>query len=207
MHRFVRFPYLAALGFASLLLGMSHAGAATAGGMPANGSVITFTGSQTGQCLGVTNSSAASGARVRMQACSASPFQQWKVKADAAGYYQFANVGSGLCIDIPGASAERSVLQQWGCGNGSWQKWQVRSAAAGHYYVTSKSSGLALEEDVTRKPGAVLQSAYTGGENQYWSLGSASAAKTETESKDDPIGFGAGTTGGAGCYRRQRLRH
>jgi pectate lyase len=197
MHRSVRIPYLAALGLASFMFGTPHAGAATAGGMPANGSVITLTGDQTGHCLGVTNSSAASGARLRMQACSATPFQQWKVKADAAGDYQFANVGSGLCIDIPGASAERSVLQQWGCGSGPWQKWQIRGGAAGHYYITSKSSGLALEEDVSRKPGAVLQSAYTGSENQYWSLGSAGVAKAE--SNDDPIGFGAGTTGGAGA--------
>lgn len=167
-------------------------------GMPANGAVITLTGIHTGHCLGVTDSSTASGARLRMQACSASPFQQWKVTLDAAGDYRFANVGSGFCADVPGASAERTVLQQWGCGNGTWQKWQFHGDATGHYYITSKSSGLALEEDVLRKPGAVLQSAYIGGANQHWAWGRAGAAKTETESKDEPIGFGAGTTGGAG---------
>lgn len=225
--------------------------AGSAGGMPADGSVITLIGKHAGNCLGVTNSSTESGARLRMQACNGLPFQQWKIKSDAAGAYRLANLGSGLCVDIPGGATEQTVLQQWGCGDGSWQKWQFRAAATGQYYITSKVSGLALEEDVRRKPGAVLQSDYTGAANQAWSVSSASAAKnqvpnqaptlgkanqlppagsanqapslgkanplpptgganqaprsggssaakTETRNTDVPLGFGAGTTGGAG---------
>ncbi|WP_423599025.1 RICIN domain-containing protein [Roseateles sp. MS654] len=192
MLNFKKSPYLAAVGLASLLFGgTSHAGTAS----PSSGAVITLIGQKTGHCLGVTNSSTESGARLRMQACSASPFQQWKILSDAAGDYQFVNLASGLCIDVPGASPDRTVLQQWGCSNAPWQKWQFRQAGLVSYQITSKSSGLTLGEDVSRKPGSVLQSAYTGSENEHWSLNTVDPVRTARE--DGAIGFGAGTTGGA----------
>lgn len=187
-----RSPYAAIFGFSLVFLGVASTALPAA---PVNGAIVTLTGNQTSHCLGVTNSSTESGAKLRMQACSGSPFQQWKVISDAAGDYQLANVGSGLCIDIPGASAKQTVLQQWGCGNGAWQKWQFHVASAGNYYITSKSSGLAIEEDVARKPGAVLQSAYTGSSNEQWTLSGSGVAKPDHT--DEPVGFGAGTTGGA----------
>jgi len=164
-------------------------------GLPTSGSVITLTGVRAGLCLGVTNSSAASGAKVQMQGCSGSAFQQWKVTADTAGDYAFVNAGSGLCLDVPGAStAAGTAIQQWGCGSGVWQKWQFHADPSGHYYITSKANGLALDEDTSSQTGAVVQWSYWGGTNQLWNMSSTGGGTAAA----GPIGFGAGTTGGAG---------
>lgn len=198
---------------------------ASSAGLPTHGSVITLTGMRAGSCLGVTNSSTASGAKMQAQACSGSAFQQWKVTLDGAGDYGFVNVGSGLCMDVPGASTVAgAVIQQWGCGGAEWQKWRFHADGAGRYYITSKVSGLALDEDIVTKAGTVLQWAYAGSTNQRWAVtapASASAPKppsaaepeaaptaedsTETVSalsagagSGKPTGFAAGTTGGKG---------
>lgn len=172
---------------------------------PTSGSVITLKGARTGQCLGVQDSSKATGTKMQIQTCSNSSFQQWKATKDAAGDYELVNIGSGMCMDVPGASKTAgAAIQQWGCGGGAWQKWQFHNDSNGHYYITSKSSGLALDEDLTSATAGIVQWAYWGGTNQQWTANASSNNTTTTTptttpaTTSGPIGFGAGTTGGTG---------
>ena len=158
---------------------------------PANNSVITLKSVRDGSCLGVKGSSVESGAKVKVQACSrsGSVFQQWKTVKDGTGDYQLVNVGSGLCLDMPGASTVPGTsVQQWGCGGAAWQKWQFNADGRGNYYITSKVSGLALDEDINSTAGNVIQWKYSGTANQQWIATSSSS----------PGAPGAGATGGTG---------
>ncbi len=165
---------------------------------PASDAVLTLKSASDGNCLGVKDSSTASGAKVKVQRCSASAFQRWKAVKDATGGYQLVNAGSGLCLDLPGASTARGTsVQQWGCGNGAaWQTWRFHADGHGNYFITSKASGLALDEDIYSTTGNVLQWTYAGTANQQWIVGGMAASSAASPS--GPIGFGAGTTGGAG---------
>ncbi|WP_211462730.1 RICIN domain-containing protein [Collimonas silvisoli] len=190
MRKYFVWTNLLSIGFIIPFFGAPDAVAATVG----NGSIITLKNGGTGDCLSVTGSSAGGGAKAQGQACSSSSFQQWKAVADANGAYQLINVGSGLCLDDPGAStATGTAIQQWGCGGGAWQKWQFKDAANGYANITSVASGLYLDEDPGSSTGAVHQWTATGNTNQQWMVTSGSGS-TST----GPIGFGAGTTGGAG---------
>lgn len=138
---------------------------------PANHSVVTFKSVRNGSCLGVDDSSTASGARIKAQACGNTAFQQWKALKSAGGDYQFVNVGSGLCMDLPGASiAPGTPIQQWGCSGGTWQMWRVHSAGRDHHYVTSRFSGQALDEGPQGNNGRIIQWAYNGTPNQQWMI-------------------------------------
>lgn len=173
----------------------------SASGGPTSGSVVTLKGVRAGSCLGVQDPGTASGAKVKVQSCNNSAFQQWKATKDAAGDYELVNIGSGQCMDVPGATATPGVpIQQWGCSGGAWQKWTFHNDDAGHYYITSKSNGLALDEDLTSNAAALIQWAYWGGTNQQWiaNASSGTTPSTTPATTSGPIGFGAGTTGGAG---------
>jgi pectin lyase len=166
------------------------------GSGPASGSVVTLKGVQAGNCVGIKGSSKTSGATLQSQSCSGSEFQQWKALQDAAGDYELVNVGSGQCMDVPGASGSGGVkIQQWGCGGGAWQKWQFRDDGAGHRYLVSKSSGLALDvlDQSLANGAAIVQWTYWGGANQQW-ISTVVGGGTPGSA---PVGFGAGTTGGA----------
>lgn len=171
---------------------------------PTSGSVVTLNGVRAGGCLGVQDSGAGNGAKVKIQACTGSAFQQWKATKDSAGDFELVNVGSGMCMDIPGATATQGAeIQLWGCSGGAWQKWKFNNDNAGHYYITSKSNGLALDEDLRSNSAAVVQWAYLGGTNQQWVVKGGNAVPNNDvvvpgANQTGPIGFGAGTTGGAG---------
>lgn len=166
--------------------------AATAG--PTSNSVITLKSVRDGNCLGVKESSTAAGAKVKVQRCSTSAFQRWKAVKDSAGDYQLVNVGSGLCLDLPGAStASGTSVHQWGCSSGAaWQTWRFNADGRGNYYITSKVSGLALDEDIFSTAGNVLQWAYSGTANQQWIVSSAAASPTA------PVASGGSVTAGTG---------
>ena len=172
----------AVMGSISVLL---IAPALAAGTGPASGSVFTLKSVSDGSCLGVKESSTASGAKVKVQRCSASPFQRWKAVVDGAGDYQLVNVGSGLCLDLPGASTARGTsIQQWGCGNGvAWQTWRFNADAQGRYAITSKASGLALDKDIYSTTGNVLQWTYAGTDNQQWIVGATTPPASAASSR------------------------
>ena len=161
---------------------------------PDNNSVITLKSVRDGNCLGVKDTSTASGAKVKVQRCSSSAFQRWKAVKDAAGDYQLVNAGSGLCLDLPGAStASGTPVHQWGCSsNAAWQKWQFNADGRGNYYILSKVSGLALDEDIFSTAGNVLQWAYGGTANQQWIVSSSAAGPA------GPVTSGGSGTGSAG---------
>ena len=189
----------AVMGSISVLL---IAPALAAGAGPASDSVFILKSVSDGSCLGVKESSTASGAKVKVQRCSASPFQRWKAVVDGAGDYQLVNVGSGLCLDLPGASTARGTsIQQWGCGNGvAWQTWRFNADAQGRYAITSKASGLALDKDIYSTTGNVLQWTYAGTDNQQWIVGATTPPTSPPPAGPvGAVGFGAGTTGGAGA--------
>lgn len=151
----------------------------------ANGSIVTMVSGD--KCLGIQGNG-----RAQQQVCSSSPNQQWKLLVDSAGNYVIKNVESGNCLDVPSASKESVVLQQWGCSDGPWQKWKFRDAGAGAYIVTSVSSGLAVDADLYSSN--VLQYRDWNGPNQHWTVNPI-AGQAATAAW--PPGFAAGTTGGA----------
>lgn len=193
----VRLAACAVMGSTFLLLAPPSL---AAGDGPTGDSVITIKVSSDGSCLGVKDASTASGAKVTAQRCSTSTSQQWKAVKDATGDYQLVNAGSGLCLDLPGAStAQGTSVQQWGCSGAAWQTWRFHADGHGNYYITSKASGLALDKDIYSTTGNVLQWAYAGTANQQWIVGAgAGAGAPAAGSRSGPVGFGAGTTGGAG---------
>ncbi|MBL7260525.1 pectinesterase family protein [Paractinoplanes lichenicola] len=62
------------------------------------------------------------------------------------GTYQLKVTKSGMCIDVPGASAANgALLQQWGCtGGATWQQFKL-VAAGSNYLLQNVSSGKCVD--------------------------------------------------------------
>ena len=59
------------------------------------------------------------------------------------GTYQLAVTKSGMCIDVPGAAtADGTLLQQWGCTSGSpWQQFTLTDTGSSRYLIKNVNSG------------------------------------------------------------------
>jgi len=87
------------------------------------------------------------------------------------GTYRIVNLNSALALDVTGqATANGSLVEQWGYNGGSNQLWAVTSLGGGQYSITGVQSGRVL--DVT---GASLSNGAAieiwdsnGGNNQKW---------------------------------------
>ena len=98
--------------------------------------------------------------------------------AVGAGTYTLVNAGSGLCLDLPGASASSGVqLDQATCTGASSQAWTLTAAGSG-FTVKSASSGLcAGVRGAATSAGAVIeQEACSGATSQQWTLTASGAS-------------------------------
>jgi len=96
--------------------------------------------------------------------------------AQPIGPFELVAENSGKCMDVrggPNATANGSVIQQWGCWNGPNQQWYFTAVGNGRYEVTARNSGKCL--DVTGGPNAKANGTRLqiwgcwGGANQLWS--------------------------------------
>jgi hypothetical protein len=81
--------------------------------------------------------------------------QQWRVTSLGNGFFQIANVNSGLVLDVPSGSLDSGVaIQQFPWNGGDNQQWRFdwtppydgqELHSLGFYRIFNKGSGLALD--------------------------------------------------------------
>jgi serine/threonine-protein kinase len=130
-------------------------------------------------CLGVTESSTATGALVVQGHCAEDTSQQWHVTATVTTggyvYHQYQNGHSGLCLDVSGSSAVSGAhLVQSTCSDVSdhAQFWRNEDTAAGSggYHFVNYHSGMCMgTQGSSLKSGAkVLQGNCSSNGTQIW---------------------------------------
>ncbi|WP_239158691.1 pectinesterase family protein [Winogradskya humida] len=92
----------------------------------------------------------------------------------AGAVYQLAVAKSGMCIDVPAASKDNSVLlQQWGCTSGAtWQQFKL-TAVGSNYQLVNVNSGKCIDVPAASTTSGVQLQQYTcvsSQTNQLWSL-------------------------------------
>lgn len=191
---------IAGLGIAStMLMSLGFVMPATAASVP-SGTVSTILGEHAGKCIGVKGSSNAAGALLQSQNCSDSGFQNWKMTKQSDNYYEIKNVASGKCLDVTGWSTVAGEnLQQWDCNGLETQRWNISDQGNGIFAIISKMSGLAVEvaDASTQNGGRIVQWDWMNQSHQRWSFPSNGSGGGNAGG-DNPIGFGANVTGGAG---------
>jgi hypothetical protein len=92
--------------------------------------------------------------------------------APTSGAYTLVNVGSGLCLDVPGGSTSDGVqLAQNGCGGGAGQTWNLSAASGGVVLKAAVSGKCAGVKDASTSAGkAVQQETCSGASSQTWQL-------------------------------------
>ena len=93
----------------------------------ANGlAYFSWINENSGQCIGVGNSSLRAGALVKQWPCYGAADQHWAlVQATDDGYWdELVNLNSGMCLGVPGGTLQESVwLVQWYCNGSADQHW------------------------------------------------------------------------------------
>jgi Ricin-type beta-trefoil lectin domain/Gametolysin peptidase M11 len=80
-----------------------------------------------GKCLGDVDGKQTAGSAILHSACKSSQGQLWLLR-EVAGGYALQNVKTGLCLDVPKASADDGVpIITWTCNNGPNQTWRLAS--------------------------------------------------------------------------------
>lgn len=95
-----------------------------------------------------------------------------------AGSYTIVNAGSGLCLDLPGASGSSGVQADvQSCSGAANQTWNLSASGSG-YAISSSASGLCLgiAASSTSAGKAVEQLACDGSANQQWMLTASGSA-------------------------------
>ena len=92
----------------------------------------------------------------------------------AGGTYQLAVAKSGMCLDVPAASASNgALLQQWGCTSGAaWQQFKLTAVGA-NYQLVNVNSGKCVDVPGLSKTSGVQLQQYTcvsSQTNQQWKL-------------------------------------
>ncbi len=105
----------------------------------------------TRQVMTVPDRSTANGAPIVTRAAFGNLTEGWGLVDTGAGggYYQLRNLGSGLCLEMPGVSAPNgTAAQQYQCDPNSKnqpnQLWQRISKGGNLYVLRNKASGLTL---------------------------------------------------------------
>jgi pectate lyase len=91
--------------------------------------------------------------------------------AVGAGTYTIKNGGSGLCLDVPGASAASGVqLQQASCGGAGSQQWTVAAVSGGFKITSAAGLCLGVRDASTSAGKAIEQQPCSGAATQTWSF-------------------------------------
>ncbi|MBF8191298.1 ThuA domain-containing protein [Nonomuraea sp. K274] len=139
--------------------------------------VYTLTAQHSGKNVAVKDASTADNALIVQMGATGGNEQQWEAMPLSAGGYQFKNVKSGKCLDVPsGSTTAGTQLVQWTChpdthAHQIHQRFQP--ALAGEVYkITSAASGLCVDVNgVSQADGAaVVQYNCTDTDNQRFRL-------------------------------------
>lgn len=118
--------------------------------------------------LVVTASSAADGAGLSLASYVGHPTQQWHAANPSTG--EIHGVGSGRCLDVPGAStAVGTQVQIYDCNGGNAQQWTYDSASKELIYAKA-SLCLQARGGATSSGTAVEINTCTGASEQQWTL-------------------------------------
>ncbi|MGW0859183.1 pectate lyase [Streptomyces sp. NPDC002690] len=92
--------------------------------------------------------------------------------APAAGSYTLKNAGSGLCLEVPGASTSVGTqLTQNNCAGTAAQTWKLTASGSGYTLIASHSGKCAGVKDASTSAGkAVEQQTCSGAATQVWTL-------------------------------------
>ncbi|MGW2840210.1 pectate lyase [Streptomyces sp. NPDC001493] len=92
--------------------------------------------------------------------------------APAAGSYTLKNAGSGLCLEVPGASTSAGTqLTQNTCAGSAAQTWKLAASSSGYTLIASHSGKCAGVKDASTSAGkAVEQQTCSGAATQVWTL-------------------------------------
>ncbi|MCJ8165952.1 RICIN domain-containing protein [Pontibacter sp. E15-1] len=106
--------------------------------------------------------------------------QQWQLSSTGDGYYRLTNTKCGLALGAKGeeVGSEESNVMIWDYTETARQQWNLIALENGSYNIVNRHSGLSLTVlGASVADGAnVKQAAYTGGENQQFSLAVASGS-------------------------------
>ncbi|GAA1373094.1 RICIN domain-containing protein [Streptomyces beijiangensis] len=66
--------------------------------------------------------------------------------AAADSWSQFANSGSGKCLEVENSSQSNGArVQQWSCNEQAGANWYTRDAGGGYVYIVNRGTGKCLE--------------------------------------------------------------
>ncbi|MGN9783115.1 ThuA domain-containing protein [Nonomuraea sp. ZG12] len=180
------------------------------GGQGPEAGNYTLTAQHSGKNVAVQNGSVDDDALIVQMGASSGTEQRWEAIRLGGGAYQFKNVKSGKCLDVPNGSTEAGVqLLQWTChpaseGHQIHQRFHPVAAGEG-WKISSEVSGLCLDvEGVSQADNAkVVQWTCTDTDNQKFRLTPDTGADTTppatTAKAADPDGAdGWYTTGPVG---------
>jgi pectate lyase len=122
------------------------------------------------------------------------------------GRYAIINQGSGLVLDVAGASTGNGAkVQQWGYGGGEWQQFDVASQGNGFYSIRAAHSGKSLDVySYSMQPGGeILQWDYNATANQLWAINSVGGGSYSIVSKMSGLALDFGQGSGSGTALRQ----
>jgi alpha-L-fucosidase len=91
--------------------------------------------------------------------------QHWTLTGIGGGIYKLIGAGSGKFVNVSGNSGDDNApIILWDYNNAANELVYLSSPAAGYYSMFFVTSGTA----VTVALGSIIQSAYTGANNQRW---------------------------------------
>jgi mono/diheme cytochrome c family protein len=96
--------------------------------------------------------------------------QQFRLVADADGYYTIINKGTNKALDNAGSTADNSAVVQWDVTSSNNQKWKLVDLGNGYYKLQVKSSQKYLDvsgASVANNAGLVTNSSSTSNSQQW----------------------------------------
>lgn len=90
-----------------------------------NDNTVRIQNANSSKCITVPGGMKYKVANLVQQNCGTGTGQHWKVERSGY-YYRFRSVYSGMCMDIPGFSKKKSLVQQYPCNGGANQRFYFR---------------------------------------------------------------------------------
>jgi hypothetical protein len=95
--------------------------------------------------------------------------QRWTLTSLGDGIYKFIGVGSGRSLNVSGNSGDDAAkIILWDYNEAGNEKVYLSSPASGYYALYFVNSGKVVSVTGGGKDASIVQSAYTGSDNQHW---------------------------------------
>jgi parallel beta-helix repeat protein len=124
------------------------------------------------KCMDLRSPKTTDSAAVVQMSCNNDSFQKWKAVSVGKNEYQIISVGSGMCLDVSGASQQNGGrIKQSGCvSQRPNQTWYIKEVLENTYQIISKNSNKCLDlTNASQNDDVQLQQWDCGGvNNQLW---------------------------------------